>query len=805
MAAEFEWRFEDERPSGEPSAEGGAGRRRARWPVWLSVGLVVLAVVRLYAWWRVRREALVEVEAEVQAVAQLELHALAEGDTELYLSLQDNADPNWQEAQEARAALDALLPPPLPGLTATTALSVENARVVGDAARVEVVRMGGLAGGDMVPFRAVRFYRRSDDGRWLHTRADLDYAGHTVTFSGERVKIISFATDRDWIGPVAPELEGLAEQFCGLVSCQWHSPLTLDFTGTLDTVLEPEEVLPAPLLVGVPDDEAARAAWETGLRELLFDRLIAREAGRPSGSARGGELLQARLREWLRAKLELSESVSPNLDLVAEGLGAGEWVSLWSLWDFAPDDDDPRRPLAEAEIDLLLAFIEEEHDPSAVAGLLHTPREYATMWMLVGEELGEEDRRAFERRYLAYVRETIIEFFGEAAAFAEYDLVVACGEPWNLWGLRLDRPEMTVLSSTTGLAPLSWSPDGAQLLVWWDMIENGMHIYLLEADGSVAYSLPGIPEGAELTGLSPDGSCVAYSMLGPSLGGGVVNVETGEGVTLDGQFLAWSPDGSYLTYATYGGPVPLIWLVEEDGSNPRQVGEGYSIAWSPDVTQIASFNTGPTLEVYDVTTEETRTVLDGPTLYGLLGLSPESENVLVQAHSLAWSSTGEWIGFGVDQFEETEATGGMEFVRGSVVLVHPDGSGPRVPFTCESNVYVTGWSPDGRWLTSYTYDGDRFTTTVIGIDGTVLLETNAWVTWSPDGRYLAVTEEDRLRILEVESGAWYSFEPAARCGPVVWNPRGPLHEPIPSARLMMMPQMDWRFTVEQCDMPKCQH
>ena len=68
---------------------------------------------------------------------------------------------------------------------------------------------------------------------------------------------------------------------------------------------------------------------------------------------------------------------------------------------------------------------------------------------------------------------------------------------------------------------------------------------------------------------------------------------------------------------------------------------------------------------------------------------------------------------------------------------------------------------------------------MIGIDGVPLLEANAWSIWSPEGRYLAVTEMDWLRVLEVESGAWYWFELPARCGPVVWNPRGPLHVPAP--------------------------
>jgi len=410
MPVELEWRFEGEHPPREPPEE--EKRPRARWPLWLGLGLAILALVGFYAWWHARHQALTRIEAEVQAVAQLELRALVEGDTELYLSLQDDTYPIWWEAQRKHATLTTLLPPPLPSLSATTTISLKAPRVVGDVARVEVVRMAGLPGEEMAPFRAVRFYRRSDDGRWLHTRADPDYAGYTIVFSGPRLQITCFAIDEPWIEPLTSELESIAEQFCSLASivpCQHRVPLALDFTGTLDTVAMSESVLPAPFVVGVPADEAARAMWEDGMRELLFDRLIAREVGDPASSAlgefRGGGLLvRARLYEWLRAKLGLREPLSPDLDLVGEALDTGKWIPLSALWEFAPTDDDPQRPLAEAEIDLLLAFVEEEYGPSGVVSLLHALRKAQWMEALIAEGL-EEAWPIFEYRYIGYVRD----------------------------------------------------------------------------------------------------------------------------------------------------------------------------------------------------------------------------------------------------------------------------------------------------------------------------------------------------------------------------------------------------------------
>lgn len=233
MAVELEWRIDGEVPEQAPSEE--ASSRRPRGHVWLSLlgALLLLAGVACYAWWHRRQGDLAKVEAEVQAVAQLELRALAERDTELYLSLQDHAYPAWIEVQQALAARDALLPPPLPGLNATAALSVENPRVVGDVARVEVVRMAGLPGGETAPFRAVRFYRRSEDGRWLHTRADPTYAGPIAIQRGQRAEITSFAADKGWIEPVASELERLAERFCSFAGIIYDRYDRARFTTTV--------------------------------------------------------------------------------------------------------------------------------------------------------------------------------------------------------------------------------------------------------------------------------------------------------------------------------------------------------------------------------------------------------------------------------------------------------------------------------------------------------------------------------------------------------------------------------------------
>jgi hypothetical protein len=328
VAVELEWRFGNEPPD-EPHQEDHP-RHPPHWRMRLALGVAALLLVGggLVVWWRTRDKALAVIEADVQAVAELEMRALLDGDTDLYLSLQDDADPDWLRAQEARVARETFLPPPLPGLSVTTAVSVDQIRVVADTARAEVVRLAELPEGKVAPFRAVRFYRRSDDGRWLHTRADRSYTDHVLVFVGDWVEVTSFATDREWVASIAPGLEKLAGDFCRLVSCRQSTPMTLSFTSTLDAAVEPTGVLPAPFVVGVPGDEAAHAVWDATLRELLFDRLVARELGQPPGGARSGEFFRARMREWLRAELGLRGALIPDIDLAGGALDTAEWVPL---------------------------------------------------------------------------------------------------------------------------------------------------------------------------------------------------------------------------------------------------------------------------------------------------------------------------------------------------------------------------------------------------------------------------------------------------------------------------------------------
>jgi Tol biopolymer transport system component len=61
--------------------------------------------------------------------------------------------------------------------------------------------------------------------------------------------------------------------------------------------------------------------------------------------------------------------------------------------------------------------------------------------------------------------------------------------------------------------------------------------------------------------------------------------------------VAWSPDGSWIAFTTFGEPpasgrAPNLWVVHADGSGETYVGEGLNPVWSPDGSQLAFLRTG---------------------------------------------------------------------------------------------------------------------------------------------------------------------------------------------------------------------
>lgn len=814
MSTGFEWRFGDDLPEGTSDEGEPQARRWSRWLVW---GLVLLIVCGgAYAWWRQRQRTLDEAEAEVQQVARLELRALVEEDMELYMSLQDSAKSAWREAQAVYTET-AALPLPIHGLTATQT-SVEGARIVGDQAEVEVVHRAILPNGQSASFRAVRFYRYTSDGRWLHTQIEPSAGGGAVVFTGPSIELSVLERDADWVEPLLPQLEDVTDAFCDLVSCRQNLPASFDLAADLAEGAATDDVtLPAPFLVGAPQNEAARQAWEAALQALLVDHLVAREVGRPAEGI-AGQLFEDRLSAWFRAKLEVDSGAYADFDALPTTSDtvqrSDSWVPLWELYRLSSDDS--RRQLAEAQVDLLLDFLEREYGPLSVAGLVHAFDSADDTRELLGGILNQPWSE-FESRYLAYLREVTAERVADLSAFASYDLVLSCWGPADarleLWGLSLNQPAMTLLSagSESGpLSPIAWSPDGAYLLL---RRQAGDEAYFLLQEGSAGpRPFRMLPEGTEYVawltlgddgGWSPDGRYLVYRVSGSSPEDGILNLRTGERVPLGGTFVAWSPDSTRLIYSepfnwhwTPESDVATFWLQDVESGQAQRLGQGYDAAWSPDGSRIGIVSSAPAVNVHHLDTGGTVELLGTQELRRTLGFTPTLSLAAGRPFRVAWSPGDERVAVGATRFGEDEPEESLTILleTGTHRVLHQQAGG----------IYDVIWSPDARWLTTFTFGRERFRSVVSDVDGNILFEEeDAFVSWSPEGRHMAVVQGLLpLRVLDIESGEWQAFEVPGECWRVMWNPRAPLDETTMGIR-DFVPSSDGRSSVQACHLRHC--
>jgi hypothetical protein len=185
MSVTFSWEFEEEQP--DPSGAGGDSGGTPRWRrrlVLAVLALLLLAIIGLAvrAWVKRRTDAVAQVESALRSVVELELKTIAEGDAELFRSLQDPADQRWRIQQDARYFYFSESFVPAPGLaSAERPPEVDQVHVLGATGRAELTRWyddgGSSVAGSPLPFHFTWFYRQDEKGDWYHVAAPDGYWG----------------------------------------------------------------------------------------------------------------------------------------------------------------------------------------------------------------------------------------------------------------------------------------------------------------------------------------------------------------------------------------------------------------------------------------------------------------------------------------------------------------------------------------------------------------------------------------------------------------------------------------------------
>src|SRR5579883_451944 len=274
--------------------------------------------------------------------------------------------------------------------------------------------------------------------------------------------------------------------------------------------------------------------------------------------------------------------------------------------------------------------------------------------------------------------------------------------------------------------------------------------------------------------LSPDGKRIAFAALGDiyvmSIGGKPENLTHDKYLDTDP---AWSPDGNQLVYSSdKGGHLLELWIRDLRTSQDRQLTalntQPMGATWSPDGRRIAFFDVdgmwrAASLSIVDVASGEVTKVhnsLFGP---GDPSWSPDGTRLALAMVSPYSKSFRE----GTNQILTVPVSGGEDQRFAPVPNLSIDSRGGCGPV----------WSPDGSEMAAI-YEGQLAVWPVSrsgepqGPPRHVTSEIAYSPSWSGDSKHILYQSNDKLKIIDIESGEAREVRVDLKYAPAI--PRGRL-------------------------------
>ncbi len=440
MRIDLDWEIGDEEAppavvEGAVSEEdmarpGRPERRRWRAP---ALAMLTFVIVALAALWLIQEQWRRRLEEELRSTIVLEAQALARGDREIFLKLQDPQDEKWLRTQ--RELLNRVSQA---GISAdqveVVALSVE-----GDWAWAEVralrpaegiFRMGDASNaGEVIPLEQVQFYRRVE-GRWVHIAPSPDflaYWGETATLEAPYLRLEFPERDRPqveaWLGALAP----YAQEVCLDLGCPPEMKLTVVLSPTLSLeeslqMLNPDAsrlILPSPHAIGIRQNDPLSEQPVLVAISFSMMALVQSSGGTASVESSGGrsplwrEILARAIfyRELDRA---ISALTPPEFQAawaefkrsLMSPLLRGEWLSL-AQFDTLPLQRMVDGRLPEGQVWMLVEYVAQAYGREQIGELLRAAQVSPSLSEAVRARLAVANLDAFERDWRSFVAATL--------------------------------------------------------------------------------------------------------------------------------------------------------------------------------------------------------------------------------------------------------------------------------------------------------------------------------------------------------------------------------------------------------------